>query len=270
MKRVLFVLVALLQLSFITASAQEQTLWLQYGSRRIFGRIHYPVNYAESQRHPVAIISHGFNATHHVGYNYFNELAQMGYICYAMDFPGGSVHSRSDNNTMHMSVRDEQHDVEAIVRYFQTRPDVDANRIILIGESQGGMVSALAAAAMPRAIERLVLIFPALCIPDNWHSYSIDVADAPDTVRIWNVPLGHHFLEALNGMDIYREIAAYKRPVLIVHGDADPVVPIDYSRRAVKTYRRASLHEIPNAGHGFRPEEQKLSLGWIREFLSEK
>lgn len=268
MKRTLLVIAALLQLSFLTLCAQEQTMWLQYGSRRIFGRIHFPTNYAEGQhKYPVAIISHGFNGTSHVGYNYFETLTGMGYICYAMDYPGGSMHSRSDNNTMNMSVRDEQHDLEAIVRYFKSRSDVDTKHIVLIGESQGGLVSALAAASMPRDIDRLVLIYPAFCIPDNWKSYSIDVASAPDTVRIWNVPLGHHFLESLDDMDVYREITSYKRPVLIVHGDADPVVPIDYSRRAATTYRKASLHVLPGAGHGFRPDEMKQSLAWIRDFL---
>ena len=45
--------------------------------------------------------------------------------------------------------------------------DIDKKRIVLIGESQGGLVSALAAAERKRQISSLILIYPALCIPDN-------------------------------------------------------------------------------------------------------
>ena len=68
-------------------------------------------------------------------------------------------------------------------------------------------------------------------------------------------------------MDPYQAVEAYHRPVLIVHGDADPVVPIEYSRRAVKLYKDARLLEIPKADHGFNGQDFKRSLDSIRLFL---
>ena len=71
-------------------------------------------------------------------------------------------------------------------------------------------------------------------------------------------------------MDPYKAVEAYHRPVLIVHGDADAVVPIEYSRRAVKLYKNARLVEIPKAGHGFSGKDFKCSLDNIRQFLMGK
>jgi len=58
-----------------------------------------------------------------------------------------------------------------------------------------------------------------------------------------------------------------KRPVLIVHGDTDMVVPVDYSRRAPKTYGDARLIVLDGEGHGFKPQGFKRSLDEIERFL---
>ena len=62
------------------------------------------------------------------------------------------------------------------------------------------------------------------------------------------------------GIDIYGMISAYKRPVKIIHGDMDQIVPISYSKKAVKCYEDASLTVIEGAEHGFlrRGSEQAI------------
>ena len=123
---------------------------------------------------------------------------------------------------------------------------------------------------MQKDISKLILEFPALCIPDNWNSRYPQVSDIPDTTRIWRVPIGRRFFAEIRNMDPYKAVEAYHRPVLIVHGDADAVVPIEYSRRAVKLYKNARLVEIPKAGHGFNGKDFKCSLDNIRQFLMGK
>jgi pimeloyl-ACP methyl ester carboxylesterase len=84
---------------------------------------------------------------------------------------------------------------------------------------------------------------------------------------MWNVPLSRNFFLELRDMDPYRELPKYKKPVLIIHGDADPVVPISYSHRAVDAYKKVRLEVIEKAGHGFKPQERNKAIEWIREFL---
>jgi pimeloyl-ACP methyl ester carboxylesterase len=248
--------------------AKEDTLWIRNGERHLYGVLSRPTH--AKGKMPVAIIAHGFNGTHHFGRNYFDALNKLGYQVYTFDFACGSVNSRSDNNTMEMSILDEQSDLEAIVRYFKHQPDVDASRIVLIGESQGGLVSALTAASMPKDISHTILIFPALCIPDNWNARYPNLSDIPDTTRLWNVPMGRRFFTEIRDMDVFEHIGKYKRPVLIVQGDKDPVVSMEDSERAVKIYKDARLHVIPGAGHGFKPHEFAESIDQIIQFLSKE
>ena len=248
------------------ADRNFESLWIENGERNIFGVISKPRYTGRKQ--PVAIISHGFNGTHDYARNYFKALNDLGYQCYAFDFPCGSVNSRSDNNTLNMSILDEQRDLEAIVRHFKSLPDIDPERIVLIGESQGGLVSALTAANMQQDIEKLVLVFPALCIPDNWNKRYPKESDIPETTNLWNVPLGRGFFMELRDMDVFKTIRKFKKPVLIIQGDADKVVSMDDSRRAIKLYKNARLHVIPGAGHGFKPDEFKESIQQIKTFLA--
>ena len=244
---------------------RETELWIDNGGSRIYGVMAEPEQTAG--RAPVAIIAHGFNGTHASGRAYFDTLCAMGYRCYAFDFPCGSTHSRSDSNTMNMSVKDEAACLRAIVRHFKARPDVDTTAIALIGESQGGLAAAIAAAESPADVARLVLVYPALCIPDDWNRRYAQPADIPDTTRVWGVPVGRRFFSELRQIDVYATIGRYAGPVLMVHGDKDNVVPLDYSRRAAKTYADAQLHVVYGAGHGFGGAAQAEALGRVADFM---
>ena len=250
------------------ASRCFRSLWIKNGERNIYGVLHQPEH--ASGRMPLVIISHGFNGTHHFGQNYFEPLAKLGFQTYSFDFPCGSLYSRSDNNTMNMSVIDEKNDLKAIVDFFSKQSYVDASRIVLIGESQGGLVSALAAAELPKEISELVLVYPALCIPDNWNERYPKAEMIPDTTRMWNVPLGRKYFSEVRPMKVFKQIGKFKKPVLIVQGDADPVVSMKDSERAQKLYKNARLHVIPGAGHGFKPAEFQQSVEQITSFLDKK
>ena len=266
MKRIISLSLFLFVLTVFTPLPAEK-LWIQNGNRWLYGVLSRPDN--AKKRQPVVIIAHGFNGTHHSGLAYSEPLNRLGYQVYAFDFACGSTNSRSDNNTMNMSIRDEESDLLAVIRHFRKQTDVDPRRIIIIGESQGGLVAALTAAEHPKEISQLILVYPAFCIPDNWNAQYPQLENVPDTTRLWNVPLGRRFFQEISQLSSIKSIGKYRRPVLIIHGDADPIVPVDYSRQAFQFYKKAKLHVIPNAGHGFRPKEFEESLEAIRQFLQE-
>jgi len=251
--------------SLVKQPSVEKELWIKHGEHPIYGILSAPDN--GQKKHPIVIAAHGFNGTHHFGRSYFKMLNEMGYMCYTFDFPCGGIESRTDNNTVNMSVIDEQKALEDVVRYFKSRSDVDKKNIVLLGSSQGGLIAALTAASMQKDISKLILEFPAFCLQDNWNSRYPQLSDIPDTTRVWRVPIGRQFFLELRNMNPYKAVKAYRRPVLIIHGDADHVVPIDYSLRALKLYKDARLLEIPNAGHGFGVEDFQRSLACIQRFL---
>ena len=260
----------LCSLTFESLQAQNpninpDTLWIKHGDRQIFGLLNRPTQ--ARKRMPLVIISHGFNGTHRFAKDYFQPLAELGYLTYAFDFPCGSLKSRSDANTMNMSIPGEVSDLRAIVSYFRSQPYVDTDRIVLLGESQGGLISALTAAQIGQEISKLVLFYPALCIPDNWNARYPRLEDIPDTTRLWNVPLGRRFFEEVKTLRVFDGMAQHTRPVLIIQGDADRIVSMDDSRRAVGLYPNARLHVIPGAGHGFKPQERADVLTQLKAFL---
>ena len=78
---------------------------------------------------------------------YALELADMGCLTYTFDFCGGSVvKEKSDGLTTEMSVLTEVDDLESVIAYAAGRERADKNHILVMGCSQGGFVSALAAA----------------------------------------------------------------------------------------------------------------------------
>ena len=254
----------LLTLLALSVSAQTiQPLWIENGGRRIFGELFTP---QQPRKEPsVAIIAHGFNGTHEYGRNYHATLGRMGYSCYALDFPCGSVNSRSDNNTLNMSILDEVSDVKAVVGYFRSQ---GFKHIVLIGESQGGLVSSLAAAQLRQQVSQLVLVYPALCIPDNWRQRYPRLDDIPEVTELWGVKMGRRFFEEVHDMQPLAVIGQYRGPVLIVQGDKDQIVSMDDSRRACQLYAPgARLHVIPGAAHGFRPDELQQEMEQLELFL---
>ena len=266
MKRLLLAGVLLLTLAgrLVAQNAPEQELWIANGERRIYGVLSRPT--AGTPLRGVAIVAHGFNGSHAFGRNYFRTLNELGYACYTFDFPGGSLRSRSGNNTMQMSVLDQQADLEAVVRHFRAQPD--AKQIVLIGESQGGLVAALAAAHRPESVDRLILLYPALCIPRDWRKHYPDLTQVPDTTRLWNVPLSRRYFEEVHDMDPFELVRAYAGPVLMLQGDADPIVPLADSERAAAGYADARLRVLPGAGHGFSGTDLQQALEAIEAFLS--
>lgn len=240
------------------------TLWLNNGERKIYGELFTPADKTRG----IAIISHGFNGNHTFSRNYFDLMNDLGYQCYVFDFPCGSVNSLSDPNTINMSIRDEQSDLTAIVNYFKQK---DPNgEIVLIGESQGGLVSSLVAAEMGETIDKLILVFPAFCIPDNWRERYPKVEDIPEITELWGVKLGKKFFEEIHDIHPMEIIGAYTNPVLIVQGDQDRIVMVEDSKRASEIYKDARLHIISGAGHGFKPEEFKEQNEQIKLFLPKK
>lgn len=261
MKKRIFLLSSLFFV-FTTVWAQQEELWVKNDSRNIFGILNHQQG---TGKHPLAIIVHGFNGTHDGGLNYFDTFSSLGYMCYTFDFPNGSVNSRSGNNTMEMSVLDEQHDLEAIVRFFKTREDVDSSRIVLVGESQGGLVAALVAAYNPKDISRLILVYPAISLGHSNDTRPME--SMPDTTRIWGVPLGKRFYQELREIHSFDVIGRYEKPVLIIQGDADNVVPLQSTRTTLSKYKDAQLHVIHGGGHGFNQEQMKESFEHIRNFI---
>ena len=226
----------------------------------------------EGENLPVAIISHGFMAWQDTVRQYAKELARMGYCAYCFDFCGGSVmkKGKSDGATTDMSVLTEVRDLEAVIEYVQSLP-YTGNELLLMGCSQGGFVSALVAAKHPELVNKLVLFYPALCIPDDARAGKMmlakfDPKNIPERLNCGPMKLGRCYVADVIDMDPYEEIKPYRGPVLIVHGTKDNIVNPDYSRQAQRSYPNAKLHIIEGGAHGFSKKHDVIAIAHLRRF----
>ncbi|MDR1588478.1 MAG: alpha/beta fold hydrolase [Treponema sp.] len=242
----------------------------------IFGLAYIPEG---AGRVPTLIYSPGFSATHESGEGYGKALAREGIAVYCLDFRGGSNNSQSEGATTEMTMFTEQADVEAAMAGLKSWDFVDSDNLFLMGASQGGMVSAITAAANANDIRGLILEFPAfnisLAVHNDLGSFAPNsyatLDQVPDTVNLWGMELGRVYYEVLDGYDVYEHIGDYKRDVLIMHGDADFLVPISYSERALEVYQSAELKVIPGAGHGFAPPtDSALAIGYILDYIGKQ
>ena len=203
---------------------------------------------------PAVIVSHGFASCTRDTKKYAMVFVEEGYAAVCFDFcMSGS--GKSTGSSLGMSVLTEKADLLNVLDYVRELDFVDSNRITLAGCSQGGFVSALAAAERESEIERLILYYPALCIPDDARrgqmiTAKFDPNHVPEQFRALFVKLGAKYALDAQGLDPFREICGFQKPVLIVHGTEDKLVDISYSRRAAQGYSNCQLVEV-NGDHGF-------------------
>lgn len=233
---------------------------------------------------PIAIVSHGFMAFQDTVRQYAEALAEMGYVSYCFDFCGGCViKGKSDGRTTEMSVLTEVEDLEAVIHYAQGRAYVNPDETVLMGCSQGGFVSAIAASRLHDKISKLVLFYPAFCIPDDARAGKMifakfDPDNIPDIIRCGPMKLGKCYVKDVIGIDPYQEIQDFSGDVLIVHGTQDKIVNMEYSKRAYKLYlenngkkdepRVVSLFPIDGGRHGFSKRHDRVAIEQLKKFLT--
>lgn len=237
------------------------------GDQNIYGVAYIPET---DEKVPLVIFSHELGSTHRSGTEYAEELASRGIATYTFDFRGGSTASRSDGSTVGMSVMTEAADVEAVLDAAKEWDFVDIDRIALIGASQGGMASAVAASRRPDEIAGLILLYPALLVHDAVHEQFDSLDEVPEQFYFngW-INVGKNYVSDVWDYDVYAEMPNYTNPVLILHGDRDGIVDVSYAQRAAESYPDAELHILHGAGHGFYSSSFDVAMDYILDYLRE-
>ncbi len=246
------------------------------GEKNIWGVAYLPEPAQEPL--PLVIFSHELGSTHKTGIGYAELLAGAGIAVYCFDFCGGTVGegNRSDGTNAGMSVMTEVSDLEAVLDAAKTWAFVDPARIVLMGASQGGTVTALAGCRRSSEITAMVLLYPALnIISDLRQGFGSPerVPPAFDMFRGW-IRVSRRYALDVWDTDVFAELAGYPAPVLLLHGDSDRAVRLCWSEQAAKTIPNCEFHVIPGGAHGFtdKPfrEAAAFVLRFVRELTAEK
>lgn len=244
---------------------QEITVIEEHG-RQLYGTLIKP---EKVQELPLIVCSHGYNGSGRDFEQMARYWARNGFAVFCYDFCGGSVNSRSSMATTEMTIFTEKQDLEAVVSYFKASSEIDAKHIVLFGGSQGGLVSALAANDLSEHISGLILMFPALCIADNWNERFKEVSDIPNEEEFWGMRLGKVFFESLRGFKVFDHIGAYQKKVLVTHGNLDPIVSPEYSERLEQIYKDMKLEIFQGEGHGYSEAGNERMAQMVLAFCKE-
>ena len=244
---------------------KESSITISHHGRKVYGTFYEP---NRTGSFPVVIFSHGFNGSGEHFTQHAHLLAENGIGAVTFDFCGCSVTYKGDMKSTDMTVFTEKEDLEAVVGYVRALQCVDSEKIFLFGASQGGFVTALVASEHCAIPAGVLLLYPALCIADDWERAFPNLSDIPETQELWGVTLGRKYFEAIHGFKIYENIGGYQGPVLVMHGEEDPVVGVDYSRRLSEIYHDFRLEVFAGEGHGFTEAGDarvaELTLDFVR------
>ena len=167
----------------------------------------------------------------------------------------------------------EVQDVIAAFEYMQSRPDVNPERIGLIGESMGGAAVLLATVELPK-VKAVVVESTFTSLEDNVADSIRDDFHLPayplTNLHLWFVSqLGGYPANALRPIDAIPQISP--RPLLIMHGDADSLLPIHNAERLFAAAGEPKrLHIFPGAEHAGLMAQAPLEFSTVLlEFLEE-
>lgn len=163
-------------------------------------------------------------------------------------------------------------DARAVIDSARTIGGATQLRLAVVGSSAGGAV-AVEAVARGAPVDALAL----LAAPAQWTGFAGDPAagvrrittDAGMLVAPEVEDDPSEWGEEFERVSTERSITRVKIPVLVVHGTADEVVPVDHAHRIAERSSRAELVVLEGADHRLRRDASvvALVLDWIGKTL---
>lgn len=230
----------------------------------IRGKIYMPDDL--KQNLSCVIISHGFYSNMKDQVELAEGLANNNIVSIIYDFKGGSPDSESDGLVEEMSVLTEVNDLKDVISFVKRFKEIKS--LFLLGRSQGGFVSAIVATE-ETDIAGLILIYPALVIPDDARKLYGTKENIPENPKARDLPVGKQYFEDVIEMDALKEIEGYEGPVLIIHGTEDDIAPISYSEKASEQYKHSILLKYEGQGHGFDEAHTQEMIEDVVDFVKE-
>ncbi len=245
-----------------------------------------PLDAKPGERRPAVIVLHGTGGTKEGNRPWLERLANRGIIAVAIDGryhgerSGGEKGTKAYNEAIVQAWRaksgepqahpfyfDTCWDIWRTIDYLQTRPDVDPERIGMIGISKGGIETWLGAAVD----ERVKVAVPCIGVQsfrwsldhDRWQARANTIKEAHEAAakdlgepginarvcrELWSKVIPG-ILDEFDGPSMLRLFAG--RSLLILNGERDPNCPLE----GAETGLRLGEVRLSRGGQGRKPQE---------------
>ncbi len=224
-------------------------MYIKEDGLRLNASIDMPVN--AGAKCPMVIVIHGF--TGHMEERHILAVSRMmneiGFATLRVDMYG---HGHSDGTFKNHTLYKWLTNALTVIDYARGLDFV--TDLYLCGHSQGGLTVMLAAALKHDIIKGLIPMSPACMIPElarkgELLGLEFDPDHIPDVLNSWDRELDGNYARVAQTIHVEEAIARYKGPTLIVHGDEDEAVPVEYGIRAAKDYADSKLVLIHGDTH---------------------
>ncbi|MBO7747437.1 alpha/beta fold hydrolase [Paenibacillus sp. MWE-103] len=253
---------------------------IRSGEIELSGVLQYPVVPEGAKcgnKYPLVIVCHGFignrMGTDRLFVEAAERLTRSGYLVLRFDY-GGCGESGGDYGGGGLDALIEQ--TRTVIDYASSLDLVDSERLILLGHSLGGAVAVLTAARDSR-VKSLVLwapvAHPFMDIRNIIGTKAIEEIENVGKTDYMHYQFTKRFADSLAQYQPLTELRGFGGDVLIVHGTADTVVPVDYCFLYQKMFwlrkeGNCDKEVILQGDHTFssktsRDELFDISLRWI-------
>jgi len=224
---------------------------------------------------PAVLMVHGFASagfeSHRLFIRLMHKMAEAGCVSVTFDFFGSGYSSGSFEDT---TVTGQVEDLRAVATTIAGLPDVDPDRIGVVGQSLGAVV-AQAALHKSKLAKTFVLWATPVCFYNNIKRQYGTAWQESDVIGIdQGFLLNRRFLNDLEKFDVRSFVADCDKPKLFIHGDQDSIIdPQDALTIHNAAMPPKRLHLIAGGTHGYKGqpnlESELLDVTgtWLREHL---
>lgn len=234
----------------------------------ISGYLTLPPGVETAENLPLIVLAHGGPASRDVvGFNWEAQaLASRGYAVLQANFRGSTGYGRTFLEAGYGQWgRKMQTDLSDGVRWLAGQGMVDPRRVCIVGASYGGY-AAMAGLTLDGGVYRCAVSYAGVSDLRRMVNREARQQERRDnqTVRYWNRFMGAARLNdrALDALSPAFLAEAVDKPLLLIHGRDDTVVPIEQSRVMAEAMRRAGkpveLIELAGEDHWMSRADTRL------------
>jgi alpha-beta hydrolase superfamily lysophospholipase len=264
-------------LTFLGGLNMKEHVWINSRNKRLSAMLHIPEGFNSGT--PLVVCCHGFTGNK-VGYNNLtsniaNFLEGNGYSVLRFDFLGsGDSEGEFSTDTI---VSGWRQDLSNVLAWVNTNQLFAQSPIILYGHSLGGLV-VLSHEDPTNEVAARIVFAPVTQPISNFQGTILGAALwskslAGETIENFfdkGFTLKSQFVQDLVENDYKPVVSASKlfTPLLVVHGTADVVVPIEGSQELVERYqghKEFAITDFDHGAFGVQKELQNIIGDWLEK-----